>query len=228
MNIQTKQFLLQRIIQQVRYSSPFIEWMYVYIFFGGVILLLNPKAYIHLFINQYHSFFADVFFTYATLLGDGISATILVVILFFVRFRYAFMIAVSNISCSIIVQSLKRLIFSDSVRPCQFFKGIQHLYLVPGVEVYSFNSFPSGHSATIFATCTLLCLMTKQRFLRGLLFIIACIIAFSRVYLSQQFFEDIYAGAIIGVVIAYGTATFFNNSNGAPEWFNNSLVTMLK
>ncbi len=202
--------------------------MYVFILFGGFILLLIPKAYIHLFINQYHSSAADVFFTYATLLGDGISATILVLILLFIRFRYAMMLAISNISCSVIIQLLKRLFFSDSFRPCQFFKGIHQLYLVPGVEVYSFNSFPSGHSATIFTTCTLLCMMTKQRLLRPLLFIAACIIAFSRVYLSQHFFVDIYAGSIIGVIVAYSTATYFNNSNDAPVWLDNSFVTMLK
>jgi len=39
-------------IQQVKYTSPFIGWMYVYIYFGGFILLLKPKAYIHLFIHD--------------------------------------------------------------------------------------------------------------------------------------------------------------------------------
>jgi membrane-associated phospholipid phosphatase len=220
--------LLQRFIQQIKYSSPFIGWMYVYILFGGFVLLLKPKAYIHLFINQYHSSAADVFFTFATFLGDGISATILVLILLFIKFRYALMVALSNISCSVIVQLLKRLFFFDSVRPYQFFKGTHPLYFVPGVEVYSFNSFPSGHSATIFTTCTLLCLMTKQRSLRTVLFIMAFTIAFSRVYLSEHFFVDIYAGAILGVVLAYSTATYLNDSNGTPVWFDHSFVTMLK
>jgi membrane-associated phospholipid phosphatase len=218
--------LLQRFIQQIKNSSPFIGWMYGYILFGGVILLLLPKAYIHLFINQYHSSAADIIFTYATLLGDGISATILVVILLFISFRYASMVAVSNISCSVIIQSLKRFIFADSVRPYQFFRGVHPLYLVPGVEVYSFHSFPSGHSATIFTTCTLLCLMTKQRLLRTLLFMTAFTIAFSRVYLSEHFFVDIYAGAIIGVVVAYGAATYFNKSDDSL-WFDHSLVSIL-
>ena len=218
--------LLQRFIQQIKNSSPFIGWMYGYILFGGVILLLLPKAYIHLFINQYHSSAADIFFTYATLLGDGLSATILVVILLFISFRYASMVAVSNIACSVIIQSLKRFIFADSVRPYQFFKGVHPLYLVPGVEVYSFNSFPSGHSATVFTTCTLLCLMTKERYVRTVLFMMACTIAFSRVYLSEHFFVDIYAGAIIGVVVAYGTAAYFNKHSDSP-WFDHSLVSIL-
>ena len=72
--------LRQRIFQQIKLSSPFIEWMCVYILFGGCILLLIPKTYIHLFINQFHSPAADIFFTYATLLGDGISAAILVML----------------------------------------------------------------------------------------------------------------------------------------------------
>jgi membrane-associated phospholipid phosphatase len=227
-NIESRQTLLQRIVRQVQCSSPFIEWMCAFILFGGLILFIFPKTSIHIFVNQFHSPGFDTFFEYATFLGDGISATILVVILFFVRFRYAIMVAASNISCSIIVQSLKRLFFSDSVRPYQFFKGIHHLYIVPGVEVYSFNSFPSGHSATIFTTCMLLCLITKRRLLRVLLFIIAFIIAFSRVYLSQHFFVDIYAGAIIGVVVAYGTATYLNKESDTPTWFEYSLTTILE
>ena len=228
MNIQPRQSILQRIVRQLQNSSPFNIWMCAFILFGGFALLIFTKENIHLFINQYHSHSADVFFKYATLLGDGISATILVVILLFVRFRYAIMVAVSNISCSVVVQSLKRFLFYDSVRPYQFFKGIHQLYLVPGIEVYSFHSFPSGHSATIFTTCTLLCIMTKHRLLRVVLFILACLIAYSRMYLSEHFLLDVYAGAILGVLVAYGTAVFLNTEQDNPEWFKYSVTTILE
>jgi hypothetical protein len=123
--------LLQRINRQVKNSSPFIGWMYVYIIFGGFILLLIPKAYIHLFINQYHSSAADVFFTYATLLGDGISATILVVILLFISFRYASMVAFSNIACSVIIQSLTWFPVSKSIPSIAFHQVTAQRFLPP-------------------------------------------------------------------------------------------------
>ncbi len=203
----------------MRDSSPFIECCYVFAIVGGLILIFFTKASVHLFINRFHSPCLDVYFKQTTFLGDGISAAILVVLLLFVRYRYAMMMALSNIVCSVLVQLLKRLIFAESVRPHEFFKGIKNLYLVPGVEVYSFHSFPSGHSATIFTTCTLLCLMTKRRPLRVLLFLLALSISFSRVYLSQHFFEDIYAGAILGVIVAYCMAAYFDKEMSVPAWF---------
>jgi len=226
MNIQARKTFLQRFVQQVRCSSPFNVWMYTFILLGGLVLSIFSKASIHIFINQFHSPNFDVFFKYATLLGDGVSATIVVVILFFVRIRFACMAAASNILCSIIVQSLKRLVFIDSDRPYHFFNGIHQLYLVPDVDVFSFNSFPSGHSATIFTVCTVLCLMTHQRLVRLLLIIIALTTSFSRIYLSQHFFVDIYAGAIIGVIVAYATASFMNNENSIPLWLEKSILTL--
>jgi membrane-associated phospholipid phosphatase len=133
-----------------------------------------------------------------------------VTILLFVNFRVAATMAISNVVCAVIIQTLKRTIFAYSVRPFQFFHGIHDLYIVPGVEIYSFNSFPSGHSATIFTTCAILSLTTGYQSVRALLFGAACLIAFSRVYLSQHFFEDIYAGAIIGFCVAVLTSAIFD------------------
>jgi hypothetical protein len=58
-----------------------------FIVVGGLLLCLFSKASIHLFINRYHSSFGDIFFTHATLLGDGNSASLVVIILLFVNFR---------------------------------------------------------------------------------------------------------------------------------------------
>jgi membrane-associated phospholipid phosphatase len=184
--------------------------MGAFIVVGGLLLCLFSKASIHLFINRYHSSFGDIFFTHATLLGDGISASLVVIILLFVNYRSAATMAISNVLCAAIIQSLKRTIFADSVRPFQFFHGIHALYLVPGVEIYSFNSFPSGHSATIFTTSAILSFKTEHKIVRAFLFGAACLIAFSRVYLSQHFFEDIYMGAIIGFCVAVLVAALFD------------------
>jgi membrane-associated phospholipid phosphatase len=52
--------------------------------------------------------------------------------------------------------------------------------------------------------------MTKYQSLRFFLFGAALLIAFSRVYLSQHFFEDIFTGAIIGFGVAVLTAAVFD------------------
>ena len=86
--------------------------------------------------------------------------------------------------------------------------------MVEGINLYSGNSFPSGHSSTffVFFTCIALLLAYRyrhiaehdhqKRFLIGLLLLVllalAALGAFSRVYLSQHFLSDICVGSIIG------------------------------
>jgi membrane-associated phospholipid phosphatase len=45
-------------------------------------------------------------------------------------------------------------------------------------------------------------LLAPWRSLRAGLFLLALIAAYSRVYLSQHFFEDIYAGSFVGLIAA--------------------------
>lgn len=221
--------LWNRIYRQIRLSSPFAEGSAAWFILGGIVLMTVPKAAIHLWINQYHSPVFDALFKTITIFGDGITAVLLVVFLLFVRFRFALMMAVSNIACSVIVQSLKHTLFEGSVRPHEFFKNIHPLYFVPGVDMYSFNSFPSGHSATIFTTCTLLCFMVRKQSLRCVLLFAAFLVAFSRVYLSQHFLGDIYAGSLIGVFAAYVIASFWNVPDDSNQaWLNQSLRTVLR
>jgi hypothetical protein len=70
-----------KVIRWIKILSPFSEFMGAIIVVGGLLLCLFSKAFIHLFINRYHSSFGDIFFTHATLLSDGISASLVVIIL---------------------------------------------------------------------------------------------------------------------------------------------------
>ena len=91
------------------------------------------------------------------------------------------------------------------------------LPLVEGVNMHHSNSFPSGHSATffVFFTCFALLLAyyyqqrathydLKKKILMYLsmflLFVLASLGAYSRVYLSQHFLSDVCVGSIIGFV----------------------------
>lgn len=65
-----------------------------------------------------------------------------------------------------------------------------------------FDSFPSGHSASIFAFAGILIFFYPRA--RILLTGIAVLIAFSRLYLDVHFFSDVIAGTFLGM----GTAAF--------------------
>lgn len=169
-------------------------------------VLTYGKIPLHLYVNQYNSPFQDIFFKYITNFGDGLFAvSILIVVMFFINFRKLFIGLVTFLISGILCQIMKKIIFADELRPSKYFSHDQ-LHFVDGVIIHSYNSFPSGHTTTAFAIFLFLAYVFKNKCYQFVFAIIACLTAYSRVYLSQHFFGDIAAGGILGMssfVIAY-------------------------
>lgn len=81
--------------------------------------------------------------------------------------------------------------------------------LLPGFGAYRFHplsmdinyaSFPSGHAATVFAMATALGLMLPR--CRLPLFLLAGVIAVSRIMVEAHYLSDVVAGAALGVASA--------------------------
>lgn len=177
-----------------------------YLFFfvtSSIILTVHTKKSIHLYLNSFHSSFTDFFFQYATYLGDGLAILAISIILLFISKRMALQVALSGIFSGFIAQFLKKVVFGPTLRPSAYFQelGID-LYYVPGVDLHSSFSFPSGHSTAIFALITSLVLFQKSKKLELVLFLIALLVAYSRIYLSQHFLSDILFGSSIGLITA--------------------------
>lgn len=186
------------------------------------------KSDIHLTINKWNVEFLDWFFYYFTHLGDGIFAACIVLALCFVKYRYAIFLASSAIIAGLTTQLLKHTIFSDAVRPKKFFEGAAEvLQFIPGVDNHLHNSFPSGHATTAFATFFCLSLIVKNDGLKFSFFTLALVIAFSRVYLSQHFLTDIYAGSLIGVTISLliYQYVFLSKRVKGLTWMEGSILT---
>jgi len=77
------------------------------------------------------------------------------------------------------------------------------LHFVPGVEVHYINSFPSGHSATIFSIAVLVALMIQKRAYHVALLLMAVLVGASRIYLAQHFLIDVASGAAMGFVSVF-------------------------
>ena len=195
--------------------------IFIYLLFlllGGIVLILFPKTEIHLFINQYHNPFFDLFFKYLTWLGSGWSVALLFLLLLIKHKREAVIYLAGNLLITLTIQSLKHFIFNDMLRPVAYFKDIHPLYLIPGETMHLYNSFPSGHSATAFGIFVILIYLTKNQWGKLAWLILAMLIAFSRVYLSQHFMMDILAGSVIGTIGMSFTIYFFNRYY--PEFFS--------
>lgn len=174
---------------------------YLVILMAGLIpVLMHSKADIHLFINQFHTSCGDIFFKYVTIIGSGFAAVVVSIILLFISIRYSLIMFTSWAITGILVQFLKHVVFPDLERPVRYFKTIAELHLVHGVELYKYFTFPSGHAATAFVIFTMLALISKKIRMKLFLLLSAVIIAFSRVYLSQHFLEDILFGSLLGCI----------------------------
>ena len=213
---------MKKTIQQ---NLAFLFPYFLFLLLAGLFLTMHSKGEAHLIINQYRSEFCDYFFSGATYLGEGYAVSGIVIFLCFFKYRGAILVAVSNIIAAGITQILKHTLFVDQVRPKKYFEGIAELKLIPWVENYSYNSFPSGHTTAAFATFFCLALILENKWLKFLMFCIALLIGFSRVYLSQHFLNDVCGGSAIGVITSLLLYQyFFLSEKKSKMWMERSLL----
>jgi len=193
----------------------------------SVVLFSVPKHSIHLFINRHYSAGTDYFFKYITYLGDGITPFLLaIIILLFFSIRNAIQVALGGTLAGLLAQFFKRILFPDMERPFAAFKNLPEFHIVEGIDIHMSHSFPSGHAATIFAMCLIIAGFTENKILKLLLFLIALVVSFSRVYLSQHFLIDMLAGTFLGVLSAIVVAGSLNRNK--VKWMNHSIVQAIK
>jgi len=193
-------------IKNIAKINVFILGTFLYILIGLLILLIFDKSTVHFTINKYNSPFFDVFFKYLTYIGDGLVTVILVLLIgWFLnsRFRLSTILLglLTLFFTGLMAQFLKRMIYPEAERPLKYL-GEKILHLVPDVDVHLMNSFPSGHTATGFAFFAFLAFLARKqsKFVQVLCVIMAILIAYSRMYLSQHFLEDTIAGAFVGIL----------------------------
>lgn len=171
----------------------------LWLLFSVTVLSMFSKTELFNFINGNRSIWADAIYAPLTHLGDGLFFIVIIVIMLFIKFRYAVMGAAAYALSSAITQTLKRVVFNEP-RPAKFFEGIQPVYTVDGTTLHLYNSFPSGHATTAFAIACLLSLLVSNKKWQVLFFILAVFASLSRLYLGLHFFADITLGGLIGVV----------------------------
>jgi membrane-associated phospholipid phosphatase len=207
-------------------NLSFIIPYFLFLLFGAVLIFVNAKAETHLVFNSFHNPVFDALNTYTTYLGDGFTAALLILMMLAVKYRYFIIAAAANVLSATIAQILKHFVFDDVVRPKKFFEGLQELYFVPGIENHLYNSFPSGHTTCAFAMYFSFALIVKNKSYKLLFFVLALMTGYSRIYLSQHFFEDVYAGSIIGVVTSFFVFYFVQRKD--HPWMERSIVSVFR
>lgn len=208
------------------------RWFIIpYLFFlviAVILLLTFSKTDLHILSNKANSLFLDYFFKYMTYLGDGAMIAVLFIVLLFIKYRYAFSFLAGSLATALVVNFVKKVLLHDVYRPSKYFEMYEtyQLHFVEGVKLHSFQSFPSGHTATAFNVFLTLAILSKNNTLKLLLFIAALLVGYSRVYLSQHFFIDITAGSFLGTLLILIFWFWFERFN--KNWLDYSILKRTK
>ena len=192
-------------MNQAKHIFPFLVPTLVLALILAVALLIVPKAELHLALCQPHTTFLDTIIPFFTNLVDWLPYLIVVLLLFY-RAGWSTFLASNLLLTTLIVQPIKHIVHAP--RPLTWFAEYMPditLPLVEGVRMNHWLSFPSGHTATFFALffCVSIILCAEnvkgKYILSFLCFLCASFGAYTRIYLSQHFALDIFAGILIAV-----------------------------
>ena len=174
---------------------------------GIAILILFSKADGFIFLNLFHRPYLDVIFRFLTFLGDGWFIIALTILLFFIRKKRLALLVVSSYALSgLIVMGLKNLI--NAPRPKTYFENSDYKMLINLNDLFSFGSFPSGHTTSAFALATVLACYFSNKKYSPLLIIYACLVGYSRIYLAQHFLLDVLCGSFFRCSFCSGLLVF--------------------
>jgi len=214
------------LLHLLRANRPFyLTYALLLLLVGGLQLAFSPTELMQ-WVNARNTPAADVFFTYATYLGDGAFFAVVILALLLRSYRWAIKSVAAFLLTTLVAQGLKRLVFADRLRPAKFFEGKSGFRYVEGVELAHYHSFPSGHSTSAFALFCLLALIVKDKRWGYAFAVLAALAAYSRVYLFQHFVEDVYAGSVLGVVCSTLIFAALQNywTRKPKDWLDRSLL----
>jgi membrane-associated phospholipid phosphatase len=220
----------------------------------GLALIYIPKADLHLLLCDRHAPARDIFYRYYTTVAEWFPYVICVLLLLFGRVGNGIFASSAMILSALSTQLIKHIVnaprpvtwFAANCPDIQ-------LPLVDGVRMNLWYSFPSGHTTSFFALALVASILATQKILSSnsksvcqcnglsaaggpttkwsvsaavqlLLFIAATIGAYSRIYLSQHFALDVFAGILVGTLITilcYAVLYRFQDQ----KWYNYRLFS---
>jgi membrane-associated phospholipid phosphatase len=182
------------------------------------LLILVNKGDEVIWLNQFYTPNKNVFFVFATKLGEEWVALIIgLIILFTQPYKTVLGYLAMALTISLLTYAFKHFIFEDAMRPRIFLKEYP-LNFVNGLYINSNNSFPSGHTAAAFS-CFSYWAYTIENKWKFVFLIFPVLVGLSRVYLAQHFLIDVVAGSVLGVSTSIFFYRLFNGTR-----FSNSVA----
>ena len=212
-----------------RQNAIFIALSLILVVVLGLALVYIPKGDLHLLLCDRHTPARDIFYRYYTQVAEWFPYVLCVALLLFGRIGDGVLASSAMILSALTTQLFKHII--NAPRPitwfAQQFPDLQ-LPLTEGVRMNQWYSFPSGHTTSFFALAFVACILLTRHpripslpriLVQILLFALAALGGYSRIYLSQHFAADVFAGVLVGTLITILCyAIFYRFEN--QKWYN--------
>jgi len=172
------------------------RWLYGIVFVWFLISFIYDKQ-LAVFVSLLRVDFLDVLFVWITNPLTVIFTFFVITLALLIKKKKRWIIPVwLSIGLSALVSLVMKVLILRQ-RPFQFLE----LPLIQGAD-YAFrvwdSSFPSMHAAVVFALIPILSKGSPK--IKFSWIVLACLIAFSRVYIGVHYFSDIIMGGVIGLL----------------------------
>ncbi len=207
-------------------NGVFIGLSLILLIVLGLALLYIPKGELHLLLCDRHTPARDIFFRYYTHVAEWFPYVVCIAVLLFGRIGDGVFASSAMLLSALSTQVIKHIV--NAPRPVIWFGNNMpeiNLPLVEGVKMNLWFSFPSGHTTSFFALAFVVGILMSQKWpkygglIQVVLFVLATLGGYSRIYLSQHFSADVFAGVIVGVCITILCYVVFDRYKD-QKWFN--------
>jgi len=171
---------------------------------AGYFFFLYSKEDITLWVNARYSDWLDSFILVMDKVGTIVFHVVALLVLWWWK---GWKSALRGVVCIggvlIVIGFFKYILFPGTPRPTLYFdEGT--LRLLEGIIQLKTESFPSGHTAAAFCVASLFSFAVRRKPFQVLFVLLAALVGYGRIYLSQHFFVDVYFGMILSVITTIG------------------------
>ena len=193
--------MMNQIGRLIKVNAVFFTCFLLVLILSLYIELTHDKQSAFIFLNPLHNSLLDHTFVFFTILGNGwIMVIVSLVCFLFKKKKLSLLVLTSFLLSGLIAQVLKY--FYPEARPAIFFEHSNYHYFITNITLNSSTSFPSGHTASAFAFAGVLAFYFRNKWLSLPLFLYACLVGYSRIYIGDHFLDDVIWGAVIGLASA--------------------------
>jgi membrane-associated phospholipid phosphatase len=162
--------------------------------------ILWGKNEAFLYLNANLGLLADKVFEYSSYLAEGWFWIPYFIVLVGLYKKDTAFILMNFLISTLLTQFAKNYIFNTAMRPMASGLDATQIHTVPGVEIHTFNSFPSGHTATAFTLFLLTTYLFPNKYVLTIGIVYAMVCGYSRIYLAQHFPLDLAGGIFVALL----------------------------